>query len=141
MDWDQLVSHLGATTIVGIVTERADGTAAVAPIWAVVVDGQPYVRSYLGPTALWYRRVLAGRPVFFTTGDGEVAERDTAAALLQPRVAVRTEYVDPGDPIQAAIDGAFLAKYREFPEADEMTQPAMVACTRRILPAEARPAQ
>ncbi|WP_394771127.1 DUF2255 family protein [Lacisediminihabitans sp.] len=134
MDWDQLVSHLAATTVVAIVTQRADGTDAVAPIWVVVVDGQPYVRSYLGPTALWYRRVLSGRPVAFTTGDGEVAERDTAAALLQPRVAVRTEYVNPGDPIQAAIDGAFLAKYRAFPEADEMAKPAVVACTLRILP-------
>lgn len=141
MDWDQLVEHLEVTTIVAIVTERTDGAAAVKPIWAVVVEGRPYVRSYLGPSALWYRRARSGRPVAFTTGDGEVAERDTAAALVQDRVGVRAEYVVPDDPIQVAIDAAFVAKYRHFPEADEMTQPAIVACTLRILPGQVSPAR
>src|SRR3954469_12936586 len=36
-------------------TPRADGTASSRPIWIVVVDGAPYVRSYAGERGAWYQ--------------------------------------------------------------------------------------
>jgi hypothetical protein len=136
MNWDQLVQRLDEDQVVAVVTRRVNGDPTVAPIWAVVVDGHPYIRSYLGPTARWYQQARSGRSVAFTTGDGAVAEQDKVAALGQDRIEVRTEYVTPADPIQSAIDAEFLAKYLKWSaEADEMVQPAVVACTLRVLPA------
>src|SRR3954452_6873427 len=64
-------------------TPRADGTASSRPIWIVVVDGVPYVRSYAGERGAWYQHAPrdgraevgvdpvtpAARPV--TAADGE----------------------------------------------------------------------
>src|SRR4051794_6694003 len=40
-------------------TPRGDGTPTSRPIWAVVVDGAVYVRSYAGERGAWYRRARA----------------------------------------------------------------------------------
>jgi hypothetical protein len=37
--------------------EMWDGHEVVTPIWAVVVDGVPYIRSGYGTQPSWYRRV------------------------------------------------------------------------------------
>jgi hypothetical protein len=51
-------------------TPRRDGSISSRPIWVVVVDGAPYVRSYHGESAAWYRRALAdGRLVLAADGD------------------------------------------------------------------------
>lgn len=38
-----------------------DGALTSRPIWIVVVDGVPYVRSYTGPRGKWWQRVLRDR--------------------------------------------------------------------------------
>ncbi len=85
------------------------------PIWAVVVDGEPYVRSYHGPSGAWYRRALReGRVVI----DGE------------------TYGIEPID--DAALDervsDAFRAKYGELsPDATAgMVSPEVAATTLRL---------
>jgi hypothetical protein len=44
---------------VEMLTPRRDGSMSRRPIWVVVVDDNPYVRSHLGPRGAWYRRALA----------------------------------------------------------------------------------
>jgi hypothetical protein len=41
-------------------TMRRDGSWSTRPIWIVVVNDEPYVRSANGAGGMWYRKVLAG---------------------------------------------------------------------------------
>lgn len=130
----ELVDHLDATRTVAIVT----GEPPVAtPIWAVVVDGVPVVRSAYGPDAAWYRRALDRGRTEFSLGDGRVAERDRAAALRDERVPVRVRYSPIDDPLRERVDAAFEAKYGAHePESTAimLREPAL-SCTLVVEPA------
>jgi hypothetical protein len=85
------------------------------PIWAVVVDGDAYVRSYHGPSGAWYQRALR---------EGRV-NVEGIEANVEPA----------GDPaLNERISDAFRAKYGErSPDATEgMVSPEVAATTLRL---------
>ncbi|MGO2050964.1 MAG: DUF2255 family protein [Microbacterium sp.] len=137
MSFDDVVQVLDETAVVAIVTTKADDSPVATPIWSMVVDGVPYVRSVNGPGAWWYRHVTAGRPVAFVLGDGALAERDRDAALNLPREQVRTEYVPVDDEVQREIDAELRRKYASSPEpVRSMLRDDARSCTLRIVDAD-----
>jgi hypothetical protein len=59
------IDYFAGTDIVHIATELTGGGEISTPIWAVVVDGVPYIRAGYGPGSKWYRRLQrTGRAVF-----------------------------------------------------------------------------
>jgi hypothetical protein len=59
------IDYFTRTDTVNIATELQGGGEAVTPIWAVVVDGVPYIRNGYGARSKWYRRVQrAGKAAF-----------------------------------------------------------------------------
>jgi hypothetical protein len=54
-----VIERLDAAKVVEIETRSPKGTKHSVPIWIVVVDGVPYIRSVRGPRGRWYRELLA----------------------------------------------------------------------------------
>jgi hypothetical protein len=134
-DFTELVAHIARTDTVTIVTERADGRQVATPIWAVVADGVPYVRSAYGEKAAWNRRARAGGAVAFTLENGRNAERDPVAALDDPRVPVRVTHLAADAAEQDAVDAAFRAKYGYTPHIGSVVSDSARALTLRVEPA------
>jgi hypothetical protein len=131
-----VVEHLDRTRVVAIVTRRSDGSRTATPIWAVVIEGVPYIRSAYGEKAWWYRHVVAGRDVEFVLADGAVAERDKSAALELPAERVELERVPADDPVNETIDEALWTKYADEPASvEETVTPRARACTFRVVAA------
>lgn len=87
-----------------IAGRRDDGTTRnLVIIWAVVVDGQLYVRSVRGTEGAWYKGVQQQH-------EGSIHSGGVAAS-------VRFEDVSADDPVQERIDAAYAAKYRSSPSA------------------------
>ena len=102
-------------------TERSDGVATSRPIWIVVVDGTPYVRSYLGERSAWFRQARArGRAEIGVDGE------DVAVALASAT----------GGDLDERISAAYQDKYgRRSPGPTEaMVTPQVVATTLRLEP-------
>lgn len=139
MSFDDVVRVLDETEVVAVVTERQSGARLATPIWSMVVDGVPYLRSAYGERGWWYRHVQAGRPVEVVLGDGAIAESDRVAALELPREAIGTEAVPFDDAVQVAIDAEVQRKYEGAPASsiDAMLSPEALACTLRVTPAQA----
>ena len=136
MAFDDVIQHLDTTDTVAIVTTRSDGSPVATPIWSVVVDGVPYVRSAFGEDSKWYRHALSGRDVRFAMGDGKVAERDRAEALAQPSEPVRIEHV-ADDAVNQAVSDEVSSKYAAQPTSVQpMLSDAAIGCTLRVLAAE-----
>jgi hypothetical protein len=116
------IDYFSNTDTVRIATELRDGGEVVTPIWAVVVDAVPYVRSAYGPQAKWYRRAQrAGRAAFV---DGA------------HRYPVTIENVDDEE-TNARVDEAYRTKYADEGEAlQHMVVTPARACTMRIIPAD-----
>jgi hypothetical protein len=104
-----------------LVISRAERATLRFPVWMVVVDGDLYVRSYLGVTNGWYRAV--------------VANPQQAIELDGVDVDVVFEFVPRTDTVNDAIGPAYLGKYARFDYRDEMVAPVAVDATLRILPA------
>jgi len=136
MAYEDVVRTLDDEQIVAIVTTRQNGGAHVTPIWSMVVDGVPYIRSAYGTTSWWYKHVVAERPVSFALGDGSIAERDRAAALALPREPVTLTPIPVGEPIQNEIDEEIERKYAGSLRSsiDAMLAAEAVACTFRVDP-------
>lgn len=134
-EFAHLAAHIATTDTVTIVTTRPSGDAVATPIWAVTVDGVPYVRSAYGEKAAWNRRARSGRPVAFTLADGRNAERDARAALGDPRVAVVVRHIAHDAPEQGAVDAAFQAKYGHTPYVGTVVSDDARALTLRVEPA------
>lgn len=133
MSFDDVVRVLDETAIVAVVTTRANGEPIATPIWSMVIDGVPYVRSAYGADAWWYRHVRAGRPLAFVLGDGALAERDRAAALGLPREQVEALYVPVDDEVQLKIDHELQRKYAGPTESvNLMLSDEARSCTLRI---------
>jgi hypothetical protein len=100
-------------------TPRRDGSTSSRPIWIVVVDGVPYVRSYRGERGAWYRRARAD-------GELEIAAGDT-------KIGARVEPIADAE-LDRRISDAFRAKYRRRSPAstDAMVTPEVVATTLRL---------
>lgn len=136
MTFNDVVKTLDETEVVAIVTTRAAGQKIATPIWSMVVDGVPYVRSAFGETSWWYRHILAGRAVAFAQGDGAIAEQDRDAALGLPQEPVATTVIPADHPVQRQIDEEILRKYTGSPQSsiDAMLSAEGRACTLRIEP-------
>lgn len=95
-DSSAALDHLDRTGTVRLVTRTEDGREIVTKIWAVVVDGQAYIRNGYGDSSKWYPRIRrAGRAAFV---DG--AERyDVTAELVTDEAT------------NARIDTAYERKY------------------------------
>lgn len=134
MAFNDLVKVLNETPVVAIVTTRRAGQKIATPIWSMVVDGVPYVRSAFGEDSWWYRHIGAGRAVAFADGDGAIAEQDRSAALALPREPVTTTAIPADDPVQSRIDAEILRKYTGAPQTsvDAMLSAQARACTLRI---------
>lgn len=135
MSFDDVVTLLDDTDVVAIVTTRSNGTPIATPIWSVVVDGVPHLRSAFGPDSWWYRHTRTGRPVAVAMGDGRLAERDRDAALDLPREPVTATSVPAEDPVQDAIDEALARKYPAGSSLDSMVSTEARGCTLRVEPA------
>ena len=137
MKFDELRTMLASTPVVALVTTRRSGDPVATPIWTMVIDGVPHLRSAFGPGSWWYRHIRAGRPVAFALGDGAIAERDRAAALALPRVPVAVAGVSGEDEVQDRIDAEILRKYAGAPQSsiDAMLSADARGCTLRIEPA------
>lgn len=104
---------------VDVRTPRRDGSMSRRPIWVVVVDGVPYVRSYLGERGAWYRRARA----------------DGRATLAADDRTLEVGFAPIDDPeLDDRISDAFRGKYGESsPESTEaMVTPEVRATTLRV---------
>src|SRR3954468_13010287 len=101
-------------------TARGDGTASSRPIWVVVVDGLPYVRSYAGERGAWYRHARR---------DGR-AEVGVGGETLPVRAIAAAGKADE------QVSAAYHDKYgRQSPGPTEaMVTPPVVATTLRLEP-------
>ncbi len=109
------------TKVVDIETRSAKGTQHSVPIWIVVVDGVPYVRSVRGPQGRWYRELLA-------RGDGAVVAGGK-------RVPVRATKDSSAKGIEA-VSEALRQKYRRSGQSlASMLRPDVLDTTVRLDPA------
>jgi len=110
------------TNVVDIETRSAKGTKHEIPIWIVVVDGVPYVRSVRGPAGRWYRELLA-------SGDG-------AVVVAGKRVPVRATKDSSAKSIEA-VSEALRKKYaRSGQSLQSMLRPSVLDTTVRLDPAK-----
>ena len=91
-----VIERFDATKTVDIETRSAKGTKHSVPIWIVVVDGVPYIRSVRGPAGRWYRELLA-------RGEG-------AVIAVGKRTPVRGTHDGSAKAIEA-VSGALRRKY------------------------------
>ncbi|MFE6735321.1 DUF2255 family protein [Microbacterium sp. NPDC057650] len=131
---EELVTLLDETEVVAIVTRKQNGDPLVTPIWSMVVDGVPYIRSAYGEAGWWCRHVRAGRPAAFAMGDGAIAEVDRAAALELPRVEVTLTPIAADDAVQPAISTEMERKYAGAPRSsiDVMLTDGALGATFRV---------
>jgi hypothetical protein len=91
-----LRDHLDKTDTVHVITRKADGDERTTPIWSVVVDDVPYIRSVDGPDGFWFKRAIARGWVAFEVGG--------------VRIDADAEHVLDATTI-SDVDAAFEAKY------------------------------
>jgi hypothetical protein len=101
------IDYLANTDTVRIATELRDGGEVVTPIWAVVVDGVPYIRSAYGGGSKWYRRVRrTGRATFVDGADrhpARVEKLDDEAINERVDEGYRAKYAGQGGALRAVI--------------------------------------
>ncbi len=105
------------TQEVDIETNGADGTVHRTTIWAIVDEGDVFVRSYRGPGARWYREALA--------------EPSAALHVDGQRLPVRVVHAPDADSIERTSAG-FLRKYAGDPAAKAMVVPELLDLTLRL---------
>ena len=110
---------IGAASEIDIAPRRADATLGrFTTIWIVRVGDDLYVRSYRGPRGSWYRgaqRTHEGR----LRANGN--EHDIA-------------FEQAPDASQAAVDGAYSAKYGRSSYVDAMVTDDAATTTMRLVP-------
>jgi hypothetical protein len=113
------IDYLSSTDTVHIASELRDGGEIVTPIWAVVVDGVPFIRSGYCPQSKWYRRVQrTGRAVFI---DGP------------HRYPVTIENLND-EALNSNVDAAYQTKYANQGKAlRQVVSPQVRAQTMRII--------
>ncbi|RIQ26263.1 DUF2255 family protein [Jiangella rhizosphaerae] len=114
------LAHLDRTGTVRIATRTEDGREIVTKIWAVVVDGQAYIRNAYGDSSKWYARVRrSGRAAFVDGGE----RYDVTAELVTDEAT------------NARVDDAFNRKYAGSGSALRMMVTGDVrASTLRVTP-------
>ena len=91
-----ILKRFDETKIVEIETVSPKGTKHSVPIWIVVVDGIPYVRSVRGPKGRWYRELLE-------RGEGAIVAGGKRTAVKAKK-----------DRTKGAIDGTSEALRRKY---------------------------
>lgn len=91
-----LIDYLTRTSDVMLATELKAGGEVQTEIWAVVVDGEGYIRNGFGDASKWYRRAQRTHRAAFIDGDR--------------RYPVTIEDVDDESTLDA-VDAAYRAKY------------------------------
>lgn len=89
-----MVEAIDAAKILGI--RAGDGPHRVIGIWAVVVEGRVFVRSWDGRAGGWYRTLREDPRGIITVGERE----------LRMRASFRV-----GERLRDAVDAAYAAKY------------------------------
>ena len=119
-DPDILARIDGAAELTIAPTRRTGaGYRTPVPIWHVVVDGELYVRAYMGEESRWFR---AARD----RGTGRVsADGVTIEVTFDP-------VVDRG--LDAAVDAAYRRKYDPSPYVAPMLTPIAHAHVLRVVP-------
>jgi hypothetical protein len=113
--------YIAGTDTIHVATPLRSGREIVTPIWGVVVDGVPYIRSAYGPGSKWYRRAQrAGRAAFVNGSDRYLATIEN----LDDEATIRR------------VDDAYRAKYASYQnEVRQVTSPRVRAFTMRVIPA------
>jgi hypothetical protein len=95
------------TKVVEIETRSAKGTKHLIPIWIVVVDGVPYVRSVRGAAGRWYRELLARGDGALVSGGRRVPVRAAKDSSLEGieavSAALRKKYARSGQSLQSMV--------------------------------------
>ena len=91
-----LIDYIDRTGDVMLATFLKDGNEVHTEIWAVVVDGQGYIRNGFGESSKWYRRAQRTHRAAFIDGDR--------------RHEVTIEDVDD-EATMSAVDAAYRKKY------------------------------
>jgi hypothetical protein len=115
-----IADHFTRSDVVHIATELEGGGEVVTPIWGVVVDGVPFIRSGYGPGSRWYRR----------------AQRTHRAAFIDgsQRYPVTIENLDD-EAINREVDRAYAAKYAGEEQAlQAVVSPDVRRFTMRLAP-------
>lgn len=116
-----VLERFDTTKVVDIETRSAKGSKHSVPIWIVVVDGVPYVRSVRGPAGRWYRELLA-------RGDGAVVAGGK-------RTPVRATHDSSPKAIEA-VSGGLRRKYsRSGQSLQSMLRADVLDTTVRLDPA------
>jgi hypothetical protein len=110
---------LARTVEVDIETRSSDGTLHSTVIWVVVTEDVPYIRSYRGPTARWYRELTAA-PDAVLVADGQ-------------RLAIRAVRAVDEASVDACSRG-LEAKYAGDPATPAMVAPSNLPTTLRLEP-------
>jgi hypothetical protein len=113
-----LTSYLDNTADVVIATRLQAGGEIHTEIWAVVVDGESYIRNGFGEASKWYRRAQRTHRAVFVVGDR--------------RYPVTIEDVDD-ETILDAVDAAYRSKYRG-PGLDAVVSSGTRRYTMRVVP-------
>jgi hypothetical protein len=123
MSADRLRDHLDTTDTVWVITRKADGEERSTPIWAVVVDHTPFIRSVDGADGVWFKRAVARGWVAFEI-DGVRVEADV-------------ERVQDAETL-AAFDAELEAKYaRQRASVASMLRESARDCTLRLITRDA----
>jgi hypothetical protein len=114
------IDYFDRTGILHVATPLKNGGEVVTPIWGVVVDGVPYIRSAYGPKSKWYRRAQRARHAVFVDGP--------------ERYPATIENLDDESMIRR-VDDAYRAKYaaQEAP-VRQVTSPRVRPYTMRVRP-------
>jgi hypothetical protein len=111
------LDYFARTSTINIATQLRAGGEVVTPIWGVVVDGVPFIRSGYGAGSKWYRRVQRTRRATFVDGGqhypGAVTNIDDEAT-------------------NARVDAAYRAKYGTSSSVTQMVGPTARQFTMRV---------
>jgi hypothetical protein len=102
-----VVERFDTTKTVEIETRSAKGTKHSVPIWIVVVDGVPFVRSVRGPAGRWYRELLArGEGAVIAVGKRTPvrATHDRSSKAIEAvSAALRKKYARSGQSLRSML--------------------------------------
>jgi hypothetical protein len=115
-----LLQRLAQEREVQVRARGRDGSPVDLPVWIVVVDDEPYVRSYRAERGAWYRRARAAGRMTLVVG-GQVLP-----VLVRPV---------GDDEVNRRVSEAFIAKYGNRGPGRTMVSEAVAATTLRLAPA------
>lgn len=100
LPWSHVVERLERATEYWVATASPDGAPLARPTWGAWVDGVLYFGG--GPRTRWSRNLAANPRASVHLESG------TDVVIVEGRVGRLT---DPGDPVVAAADDVYEAKY------------------------------